>query len=111
MSDIFSRIGKGGPQYKRKDANDDPIAGECLAAGILLIDTHNLAFFVDRLAVGYSRRHDCVMLAMVEIKTSTGDLSPTQYELKHELQSRYGREVPYIVARSAEDILEWYGAI
>lgn len=93
---------------KRTDGNQAQIARELRAVGLAFYDTHEVGQgFPDGVVVGYNQRTGTVDALLVEIKTARGKLTPAE-RIFH---AEYPEDGPLLVARSADDILAWFGLI
>lgn len=100
------------PRHPRPDANQARIAADLRAAGYAVVDVSSLAEVGFDLLVLGLRRGVPVWLA-VECKTEGGRLTPRETEVYHAvLQAAgwYRLSAPYVVAYTAEDVTEWFGA-
>ncbi|MEM7289460.1 MAG: hypothetical protein AAF412_03645 [Pseudomonadota bacterium] len=98
----------------KKDANQDEIFDILRHAQLVCYDLHkagqSMPGFPDALVVGYSLIEKCVMNVLVEIKSETGRLEPSQKEWHSKYRNTHGGgRLPLIVADDAQDILEWFG--
>lgn len=88
------------------DANQPSMFTELRSAGFHVMPMHTLGEGrPDALVTGYSLRLDCVAALLVEIKTENGTLTGPEKKFFRE----YPEGGPLIIARSADDILQWFG--
>lgn len=96
------------PRYAaRVDANQPEVTKTLRGAGFHV----NLLHFVgkghpDMVVTGYHRGLDTVAALYVELKTDDGTLTDDEARWHDE----YPAGGPLIVARSADDVLRWFGA-
>lgn len=92
---------------RRRDKNQSDLEAELRRLGFHTIDTSRQGHgFPDMLVLGYNRHTDTTAALMVEVKTRTGKLTVDEQIFMRELPDG----APYIVARSTEDVLAWFGA-
>ena len=90
------------------DVNQREIVRAVRAAGLHVALTHQLgAGFPDAIVTGYSIPLDAVAAVLVEIKAGNDKLT----EREQEWHAAYPDGGPLIVARSAEDVLAWFGRV
>lgn len=88
------------------DVNQAAIVRELRAAGFHVALTHTLGRgFPDCVVTGYSIPLGAVAALLVEIKAGNDKLS----EREGEWHAAYPEGGPLIVARSADDVLRWFG--
>lgn len=87
------------------DANQAEIVQTLRAVGLRCHDTSALPNFVDAVVSGYSLRHNADIAVLVEFKTERGKLTDSQKALR----ALYGADGPLIVARTANEVLRWFG--
>jgi len=101
------------PKFTPPDANQNQIADELRACGLDVDDVHNLPGLYDLVVSGERvLRHGQIEISIscsvrVEIKTEIG--KPEQSQVEYLEKQRHPES--YIIARSAEDVLQWFGII
>jgi len=99
------------PKYTKADANQSELADALRQLGFVVFDVHDLAHLgCDLLVIGMHRRWLLPMVLMVEVKAEGGTLTDGEKAVRDELRERYGDDAPWIVARKAEDVLDWFNA-
>jgi len=88
---------------RRSDTNQAAIVAELRALGYRVADTHALGQGAPDILVGATCNSQPALL-WVEIKTQRGKLTPDECRFHEEWKG-----LPVIVARSAEDVLRWFG--
>lgn len=90
------------------DANQPDIVRELRAAGLHVALTHTIGRgFPDCIVTGYSIPLGAVAALFVEIKVGRDKLT----EREQEWHAAYPDGGPLIVARSADDVLRWFGRL
>ena len=89
----------------RIDRNQPEIRDELRALGFLVAHTHTLGHGVpDLLVSGSHRELNCNVLVWVEVKYKDAELTKDEERFHKEWR---GHSV--IIARTTEDVLEWFG--
>jgi len=97
------------PKHTKADEAQSSIVDALRQLGFVVFDVHDLAHLgCDLLVVGMHRRWLLPMALMVEVKAEGGTLTDGEREVRDELRERYGDDAPWIVARKAEDVVDWY---
>lgn len=92
----------------RKDANHVEIVRTLTATGLHVTDLAQVGNGVpDLLVTGYSRNADAVLALLVEVKTPKGKLTDAEAKFFE----KYPDDGPLIIARSADDVLRWFGKV
>ena len=90
------------------DVNQREIVRAVRAAGLHVALTHQLgAGFPDVIVTGYSLPLNAVAAVFVEIKAGNDKLT----EREQEWHAAYPDGGPLIIARSADDVLRWFGRL
>jgi hypothetical protein len=97
------------------DKNQSEVVAELRQRGYHVTHLHQLGQGVpDLLVASYCLRYDAVVLLLVELKTEDGDLTPAEENWHEEFVNHFPsgphrqEELPLIVARSAQEIAEWF---
>lgn len=92
----------------KKDANHAAIVKDLRSVGLHVTDLAQVGNGVpDLLVTGLHRRANAVVALLVEVKTEKGKLT----EHEERFFDEYPEGGPLIVARSSDDVLQWFGAI
>ena len=92
----------------KTDLNQKPMVAQIRRAGFHVHPTHRLgAGFPDLIVTGYSMKRNAVLALLVEVKQEREGLTADEIEF-HE---GYPLDGPLIIARSADDVLRWFGRI
>lgn len=91
--------------YAKTDLNQQEVVGTLRKLGYHVWLTHRLGQgSPDMVVTGYHHRLDETMVLLVELKTATGKLT----EDEKQWHGLYPDDGPLIVARSAQDIVDWF---
>lgn len=89
----------------KADANQPKVVAELRRRGALVTHTHQLGSGKPDFIVGmYSQRLKAPALLWVELKTEGGKLTKPERKFHQEW-----RGYPVIIARTANEILDWFG--
>lgn len=89
----------------KADANQPEVIAELRRCGAVVAHTHQLGSGKPDFIVGmYSQRLKAPALLWVELKTDCGKLTRAERKFHREWTG-----YPVIVARTADEILEWFG--
>lgn len=93
---------------KRTDSSQRDIVRELTVCGLLVVDLHTVGRGCpDILVVGHRRQTGQTEALLVEIKTAKGKLTPAEIEF----HDSFPPDGPLIIARTAEDVLAWFGLV
>jgi len=100
------------PRHAKPDAVQGEIVQDLRRLGFLVLDVSSLApLGFDILVLGYSRKVYRPMWLAVEVKSSAGAvLTEREAEMLAIAQRDFGPYAPLIVARCAEEVVDWFGA-
>jgi hypothetical protein len=103
---------QGRPQYAtRRDANQAEIVDGLERLGYLVLDVSQLAHLgFDLLVCGWHQERYSVAWLAVEVKAEDGTLTEREREFFDEM-TRFGEDVPALVAHNLEDVLNWFGRL
>lgn len=89
------------------DANQPEIVQALRQAGFHVCVTSRLGDgFPDLVVTGNNRHTGQIEALLVEVKTAKGKLTPDE----RDFLSAYPDDGPYIIARTFDDVLTWFGA-
>ncbi len=95
-------------QAARTDSNQKEVVAALRQAGFRVDLTHRLGNgFPDVVVTGYNHNTGNIDALLVEIKTEKGKLTKDEKEYFED----YPEGGPLIIARSAEDVMRWFGAV
>ena len=95
------------PRHPKPDANQADMVRDLRASGYTVIDVSTLGGDALDLFVGGFHFHRCLPAWLsVEVKTADGELTDAEREYIYSHP-----ELDILVARCAEDVLRWFGAI
>lgn len=93
---------------KRTDANQRTIVNELSVCGLHVTDLHTVGRGCpDILVTGHRRQTGQTEALLVEIKTERGKLTGSEMEF----HDSFPPDGPLIIARTAEDVLAWFGLV
>lgn len=93
---------------KRVDTNQTAIVNALRECGLHIVHLHTVGKGVpDLLVTGYRRQTGHVEALLVEVKTAKGKVRQEQVAW----HSEYPEGGPLLVARSAEEVLAWFGMV
>jgi hypothetical protein len=91
---------------KKVDANQPAVVQHLRECGLHVTLLHTLGKGVpDMVVTGYNHMAGAVLALLVELKNGNGKLTDDEIAW----HSKYPADGPLIVARSAEDVLKWFG--
>lgn len=91
---------------RRVDANQRAIVSELSVCGLHVTDIHAVGRGApDLVVVGHRRQTGQTEALFVELKTAKGKLTEREIDWHNEFPS----DGPLLIARSAEDVLRWFG--
>ena len=95
------------PRHPKPDANQADMIRDLRASGYTVIDVSTLGGdALDLFVGGYHHIHPGPFWVQVEVKTADGELTDDEREYIYSHP-----ELDILVARCAEDVLRWFGAI
>lgn len=95
------------PRYPKTDKNQMYIVAQLEAFGFTVVDVSRLPVpALDLFVGGWSAKTRSYAWVQVEVKTENGTLNENEEQYFAE-----NKDLPIIVARQVEDVLDWFGRI